>query len=295
MQNATPTRLRRIIEKNKSTNTLRRRSHEQLRGGKADVVFGSKSYWEKRYQTQCSNMQPNNGSTLFEWYCGYSSLQGYVYEMLNISQEFRGVHSDEKANVKILVIGCGNSKLSHDMHKDGFANTQSMDYSEIVIKHMKKLYPHLAHTYHVENMLNISLPDACKDLVLDKGALDAIFCGDNSYENIKIALTHISRILKPGGWYLMMSYAPREHRVHHLNNPDFRWEIFHTELDARPKPLTTPDTHFSHDVKHDGSNGKTAIEQGKASDRDDVDTANGFNSFHLYGMRKKLDEARAGG
>ncbi len=42
-----------------------------------------------------------------------------------------------KPNYKILVLGCGNSKMSEDMYNDGYKFITNMDYSSIVIDSMR--------------------------------------------------------------------------------------------------------------------------------------------------------------
>lgn len=45
-----------------------------------------------------------------------------------------------KTKDQILMVGCGNSKLSIDMHKSGYVNLMNIDISEVVVEQMKKLY-----------------------------------------------------------------------------------------------------------------------------------------------------------
>ena len=41
---------------------------------------------------------------------------------------------------RILLIGCGNSNLGHDMWLDGFTNIECMDYAQSVITRMTQKY-----------------------------------------------------------------------------------------------------------------------------------------------------------
>jgi hypothetical protein len=44
-------------------------------------------------------------------------------------------------------------------------------------------------------------------VVIDKGTLDAICCGHDSEQNIEAMESEISRILVPGGVYIVFSYG----------------------------------------------------------------------------------------
>lgn len=50
------------------------------------------------------------------------------------------------------------------------------------------------------------------NVVLDKGTLDSILCGDNSVPNAEKMMQEIFRILAPGGVYVCITYGDEEHR-----------------------------------------------------------------------------------
>jgi len=50
------------------------------------------------------------------------------------------------------------------------------------------------------------------NVVLDKGTLDSILCGDNSVPNAEKMMQEIYRILAPGGVYVCITYGDEEHR-----------------------------------------------------------------------------------
>jgi 2-polyprenyl-3-methyl-5-hydroxy-6-metoxy-1,4-benzoquinol methylase len=45
---------------------------------------------------------------------------------------------------KILMVGCGNSKLSSQMYQNGYKNIINIDISPTVIEQMKQLFPQMA-------------------------------------------------------------------------------------------------------------------------------------------------------
>jgi hypothetical protein len=50
------------------------------------------------------------------------------------------------------------------------------------------------------------------NVVVDKGTLDSILCGDNSTPNAEKMISEIYRVLAPNGVYICISYGDEEHR-----------------------------------------------------------------------------------
>ena len=50
------------------------------------------------------------------------------------------------------------------------------------------------------------------NVVIDKGTLDTILCGDNSEANVEKMLQEINRVLKSNGVYICISYGSEEQR-----------------------------------------------------------------------------------
>ena len=74
--------------------------------------YGDQKYWEDRYKSQ--------KGTCFDWLEDYNQLK----EVLNLYL---------KPTDKILVIGCGNAKISEEMYDAGFKNQWNIDISHTVI------------------------------------------------------------------------------------------------------------------------------------------------------------------
>ena len=70
-------------------------------------------YWDERYKEEES----------FEWFGGYSNFEYIIKNYMKKSDE-------------ILVLGCGNSKMSEEIYYDGYCHITNMDYSSIVIESM---------------------------------------------------------------------------------------------------------------------------------------------------------------
>ncbi len=56
------------------------------------------------------------------------------------------------------------------------------------------------------------------NIVIDKGTLDSILCGDNSEPNALKMLSEIYRVLSPNGIYICISYGDEEHRFKYFVN-----------------------------------------------------------------------------
>lgn len=54
------------------------------------------------------------------------------------------------------------------------------------------------------------------DLIIDKSTMDALLCGDHSFLNVAIMTKEVQRVLKTGGYYMIISYGMPENRVVHL-------------------------------------------------------------------------------
>ena len=56
------------------------------------------------------------------------------------------------------------------------------------------------------------------NIVIDKGTLDSILCGDDSEANTEIMMSEINRVLCKDGYYICISYGDRERRESYLVN-----------------------------------------------------------------------------
>jgi len=81
--------------------------------------YGSKDYWDYRYT------QESDGGS-FDWFKSYSDVSHIIHELI----------PDKSA--RILVLGCGNSRLSDEMYDDGYTRITNIDYSAVVIDQMRR-------------------------------------------------------------------------------------------------------------------------------------------------------------
>ena len=177
--------------------------------------YGDISYWEERYK--------NTEDSTFDWLENYSTLKEII-DSLNISKECG----------KILNLGCGNSEFSENMYDDGYHHIKNIDISQNVINLMNsRVKDRKEMTYEVMDVRDIKYEDNFFDLAIDKSTMDALLCGDNSFVNVAKMIKEIQRVLKVGGYYMIISYGAPKYRLMHLNRKfeKFKIEILKVEKD----------------------------------------------------------------
>ncbi|XP_046883105.1 EEF1A lysine methyltransferase 4 [Hypomesus transpacificus] len=109
-------------------------------------------YWDERYLTEKS----------FEWFGDFSKFQ-HIFENLVRKKD------------AILVLGCGNSAMSVDMHTAGYHSICNIDYSSVCIHTMSTRHADCAGMSWLHmDARQLSFPDGSFDVVLEKGTLDAM-------------------------------------------------------------------------------------------------------------------------
>ena len=148
--------------------------------------------------TPCRDKEP------FDWYQRYGGIKDIITQYMSYTST-------------ILNIGCGNSKLAEEMYEDGYTSITSVDISDIVIEQMQEYYrekvPALKFLHSDIRNMKDHFADGSFDVVLDKGTLDSVLCGDSSKPNSEKALREIHRVLKAGGVYVCVTYGLPDQRV----------------------------------------------------------------------------------
>ncbi|CEG35158.1 methyltransferase-like protein 13 isoform x1 [Plasmopara halstedii] len=171
--------------------------------------FRKQEYWDHFFQKR--------GEKAFEWYGDYNSLRSALQFVLNLPDKAPpSLLRRLKAKLRVLVVGCGNSALSADLAADGFSNLCSVDFSELVINEMRRKHPLLQ--WQVMDMTDMrTLEDASFDLVMDKGALDALMAENTAEikQDANKMLREVRRVLAPGGHYCCVTMA-QDFILHHV-------------------------------------------------------------------------------
>ncbi|KAE9028619.1 Methyltransferase-like protein 13 [Phytophthora rubi] len=200
--------------------------------------FRKQEYWDQFFQKR--------GEKAFEWYGDYASLRPALQALLGLPDDApASLLRRLKAKLRVLVVGCGNSALSAELAADGFSELLSVDFSARVIDEMRRKQPALR--WEVMDMTDMrALGDASVDLVLDKGALDALMAEDTPAvrQDATRMLREVRRVLAPGGRYCCVTMAQDfilQHLLSFFSGQDeakTRWGVGVQELprDAR-KPF----------------------------------------------------------
>lgn len=163
--------------------------------------FSSQSFWDGFFvEWSKTHAEAEEG---FEWYGEWSDISPLV----NLSREAQGL---KRSQAECLVVGCGNSSLSKDMYDEGYRQVTSIDFSSVVIEDMKATYedPQACPGLRFILMDMLAMPDAWAQrfhMVVDKGALDALFAEDTEEmrEKARGMLVEITRVLAKGGMYMV--------------------------------------------------------------------------------------------
>ena len=187
--------------------------------------YGDIKYWEERYKSA--------EDSTFDWLENYSSLKDII-STLNIPKE----------TGQILNLGCGNSEFSENMYCDGYKNIKNIDISHNVIKAMKERNKDkVGMVYEVMDVRDLKYEDNTFDLAVDKSTIDALLCGDDAFINVAKMIKEVQRVLKVGGYYMIVSYGTPEYRMLHLNR---KFEKFKIEILKIEKDFVEEDGYDKH-------------------------------------------------
>jgi len=179
----------------------------------AKSEFGTKIYWDAMYEGM-----GDFDAEEYSWYYGYEvirpHLQEYGEELLLHSDVISGAVEDEaaasskhKSQLSILLPGCGNDPLLLDLYNDGYRKLTAFDYSLGAIGRQRELLEYLPATSEKRD-IELRVEDARAlptewtnsfDIIIEKGALDAIYLSVNDERNLEKAIAEFERVLRPGG------------------------------------------------------------------------------------------------
>lgn len=154
--------------------------------------YSKAQFWEDR-------MKETKG--FFDWYVEFDELKRYV--------ERSGCPKDGK----ILMVGCGNSKLSEQMYDAGFHNIINVDIAPTIINLMKEHHDKKEKfmEWTVMDCTDMPFKDQSFDLVIDKGTVDAVICGDD-LTPVLTMLREMCRVTKISGHTMIVSNAAPQSR-----------------------------------------------------------------------------------
>lgn len=79
------------------------------------------------------------------------------------------------------------------------------------------------------DVLKMTYPDSSFDIVLDKGTMDALFVDKDPWEQYDPEIAQmcheISRVIRPGGLYVMITFDQPHFRKPHLLRQEYQWTL----------------------------------------------------------------------
>lgn len=129
---------------------------------------------------------------------------------------------------------------------EGASDIENVDFSEICIQNMteRNLEKRPSMKWVIMDILDLKYEDASFDVVLDKGTMDALMCEKGDVWNISeelaskvdTMLTGVSRVLKPGGKYIYITFGQPHFRKPLMLKEKYGWTFKQETIGA---PSTT--------------------------------------------------------
>ncbi|KAJ3917822.1 S-adenosyl-L-methionine-dependent methyltransferase [Lentinula edodes] len=179
--------------------------------------YGTKQYWNQRYAREADDAS-------FDWFKSYSE----------ISDILRSLIPDKRS--RILMLGCGNSKLSEDMYDDGYHNIVNTDYSSIIVEKMKQRHrdarPQME--WHEMDVRDLKFDDSSFDVAIDKGTMDAMMTAKGDIWNppqqvVEDCTKEVSEVIrtlrKEMGVFIYLTFGQPHFRKRYLTVPGTKLEI----------------------------------------------------------------------
>jgi len=169
----------------------------------SNTVFKDKEYWEKRFEDE----------ETYDWLVSFQDVSSHVLSRI-------------REDDRILIVGCGNSSFSNDIYDAGFKNITNIDFSDVVIRKMatSNVETRPKMEWICMDMLELKFSDKAFDVVIDKAAMDAIMVDEGDVWNPNSSVIKdadnmclgISRVLKPSGIFIQISFGQPHFRTKYL-------------------------------------------------------------------------------
>ncbi|KAI9824566.1 MAG: hypothetical protein M1832_001655 [Thelocarpon impressellum] len=173
--------------------------------------FSRIEYWEKRYAAA-------DAPDSYEWFRTFHYLGPFFQTHLP--------HPQQKP--KILHLGSGDSMLPKELHRLGYTEQTSIDFSPTVIRLMRARQPHL--DWQVMDIRELKFADESFDVAVDKATLDAMLHGslwdppEDVRSNVGTYVDEVARVLKPGAKWLYVAYQ-QPHFIKPLLHRPAAWTV----------------------------------------------------------------------
>ncbi|XP_058069155.1 uncharacterized protein LOC131218562 isoform X3 [Magnolia sinica] len=186
---------------------------EDVAAPSSALAYLDPHYWDRRFSFE----------EHYEWFKEYSHFQHLIQQHI-------------KSSDSVLELGCGNSQLCEELHKDGITEITCIDLSAVAVEKMQKRL--LGKGYKdikvmEADMLDLPFGNECFDVVVEKGTMDVLFVDSGDPWNPKPAtvnkvmamLENVHRVLKPDGTFISISFGQPHFRRPLFEAPEFTWSF----------------------------------------------------------------------
>lgn len=195
--------------------------------------YGKASFWDSVFH----NCTP---STVVEWgeLTLNNHLMEYDYRLRSItddslSEETRTTFAEtinvipemnqKRSKTKIMILGCGYSRLGEDMATNGWKGIVQVDVVSKAILDLSKRCTSLDETVMqlVEDDAAVlsAFDSGTMDAVIDKGLVDTLFLGDE-HNKIRDIMRSTHRVLRPDGTLSIFSFSAPKYLLPKLMRTD---------------------------------------------------------------------------
>ncbi|KAM2404298.1 hypothetical protein EV1_031297 [Malus domestica] len=178
--------------------------------------FTSKENWDKFFTIRGTDDS-------FEWYAEWSELRDTLLSHL-------------PPQPKILVPGCGSSRLSEHLYDAGFTSITNIDFSKVAISDcLRRNVRHRPDMrWRVMDMTAMQFSEEAFDVVVDKGGLDALMEPEMGPKLGDQYLSEVRRVLKCGGKFVCLTLAESHVLALLFSKYRFGWKMGIQAIPQKP-------------------------------------------------------------
>lgn len=201
------------------------------RSPKNIALYREEKYWDDRYTNSIAESEDTH-----DWLLSFDRVWPLLKESLAPSSD----SLTGRDQMRILILGCGNSLLSECLYDENFKNIINIDYSMKVIEMMRERN---AQTRPLMRWVKADFREMSEvekesvDVVIDKASLDAVWCDGGSLwtpsdavrNDVMRCVDEVLRVLVPGGKFVSISFGQPHFRLPLLNRPS-HWKLKFEEI-----------------------------------------------------------------
>jgi ubiquinone/menaquinone biosynthesis C-methylase UbiE len=198
--------------------------------------YALSEYWDGRYHQDCDE---------FDWYQNWEGLKDLILPHIYNAEDMER----EDKSLDILMVGAGTSDMTENVYKEGFKKITNVDFSETCIKWMTGKFqdmdpPIPEPKWVVDDIRTLDhdkFVDCSFDVIISKGTVDSVLVSENAREDIEAMCNEVSRCLKPGGRFIVVSQGFPDHRMPYLDNQQkYQWTLKKTETILKRSGVNDP-------------------------------------------------------